>query len=257
MSVRLLSVSLSRSLSLPLPLSLTGRAITELSVPGVRLQLLKRPYDTKLEFAVQDLCVVDCIQTFGPEFELVVCSSGKTILASSYPQEKPTRPFSVGRGGDNRYSINSVNFNNISSATRPGDSALTPTEAASADVPLGSHEDTEYVFSPDMEGAELLSLSFQQLSPFSPEHPAMRDRSMGPKDEIKYEKEEEGEEVDDEGEVASLYVEEEPNIRRIALNCTAIDVMGKFVFIMCMYMHLVITQYGSTVYRYIGIVMVY
>ena len=217
------------SISLP-PLSHTGRAITELSVPGVRLQLLKRPYDTKLEFAVQDLCVVDCIQTFGPQFELVVCSSGKTILASSYPQEKPTRPSSVGKGEDSSYSVNSVRFHNINSATRPGDSTLAPPEGSSAHAPQSSHEDTEYVFSPDTEGAELLSLSFQQLSPFSPEHPAMRDRSVGPKDEIKNEKEEEEEEeVDDEGEVTSVYVDGEPNIRRIALNCTAIDIMGKFV----------------------------
>ena len=146
------------SISLP-PLSHTGRAITELSVPGVRLQLLKRPYDTKLEFAVQDLCVVDCIQTFGPQFELVVCSSGKTILASSYPQEKPTRPSSAGKGEDSSYSVNSVRFHNISSATRPGDSTLAPPEGSSAHAPQSSHEDTEYVFSPDTEGAELLSLS--------------------------------------------------------------------------------------------------
>ena len=59
----------------------------------------------------------------------------------------------------------------------------------------------------------------------------MRDRSVGPKDEIKNEKEEEmeeeeeeEEEVDDEGEVTSVYVDGEPNIRRIALNCTAIDI---------------------------------
>ena len=73
------------------------------------------------------------------------------------------------------------------------------------------------MFSPDMEGAELLSLSFQQLLPFFPEHPAMRDRSVGPKDEIKNEKEEdveeeeeEEEEVDDEGEVTSVYVDGSP-----------------------------------------------
>ena len=189
---------------------------------------------------------MDRIQTFGPEFELVICSSGKTILASSYSQQGPARP-SPGGLGEGR-SRSCPDFNNVSATKVP---AMATTPGA---VPFGAHQlqpsirEDFSVFSPDVDPPGLLSLSYHQLSPFSPDHPAMRDLGLGEGSEEEGGEEEEGE---GEEEVAALHCEGEHSIQRISLNCTAIDVMGKcsesFVHVhvhacaymyMCMYIHM-------------------
>jgi len=57
----------------------TGKDIIQLVVPGVNLSFLKRPYDSTFNSVVQDVCVVDQLQSFGPDFELLVCSGIKTL----------------------------------------------------------------------------------------------------------------------------------------------------------------------------------
>ena len=52
-----------------------GKNIIQLVVPGVKLSYLKKPYDSTFESAIQNICVVDQLQSFGPEFELLVCSN--------------------------------------------------------------------------------------------------------------------------------------------------------------------------------------
>jgi hypothetical protein len=43
-------------------------------VSGVRANFTRRPYDTSISFSVHSLLVVDAVQTFGPDFELLVAS---------------------------------------------------------------------------------------------------------------------------------------------------------------------------------------
>jgi len=45
----------------------------------VNLSFLKRPYDSTFNSVVQDVCVVDQLQTFGPDFELLICSGIKVL----------------------------------------------------------------------------------------------------------------------------------------------------------------------------------
>ena len=52
----------------------TGRSVAELQVAEVKANLTSRPYDTSLSFTVHSLLIVDAIQTFGPDFELLVAS---------------------------------------------------------------------------------------------------------------------------------------------------------------------------------------
>ena len=180
---------------------------------------------------------MDHIQTFGREFELVICSSGKTILASSYSQQGPARP-SPGGLGEGR-SRSCPDFNNVSATKVP---AMATTPGA---VPFRAHQlqlsirEDFSVFSPDVDPPGLLSLSYHQLSSFSPNYPAMRDLGLGERGE-----EEGGEE---EERVAALHCEGEPSIQRISLNCTAIGVMGKcsesFVHVHKVYMFMYVHMY--------------
>ena len=50
------------------------RAVAELQVSGVRTNLTKRPYDTSVTLTVHSLLVVDALQTYGPDFELLMAS---------------------------------------------------------------------------------------------------------------------------------------------------------------------------------------
>lgn len=51
-----------------------GRSIAELQVMGIKSTFTKRPYDTSVTLTVHSLLIVDALQTFGPDFELLVAS---------------------------------------------------------------------------------------------------------------------------------------------------------------------------------------
>ena len=79
--------------------------------------------------------------------------------------------------------------------------------------------------------SSLLSLSYQYLTPFSPEHPAMKDidfKTGRREGEGEREGEGGGEGEGERGETDEFVLpgEGEPGIRRVTMNCTAIDVMG-------------------------------
>lgn len=121
-----------------------GRDIAELSVPGINLEFLKRPHDLALRMLVQDLCLVDRIQTFGPEYELVVCSSGRALLGLSPPGPTPT--------------------------TTP-----IPTSASIASISDDLFEEMQTGTS----CGSLLALSYTLIQPCSPLHPVMMEAEEG------------------------------------------------------------------------------
>lgn len=51
-----------------------GRSVAELQVTGVRANLNKRPHESTATLSVHSLLLVDALQTFGPDFELLVAS---------------------------------------------------------------------------------------------------------------------------------------------------------------------------------------
>lgn len=51
-----------------------GRSIAEVQVCGVRCSLAARPADLSLALSVHSLLLVDALQTYGPDFELLVAS---------------------------------------------------------------------------------------------------------------------------------------------------------------------------------------
>ena len=165
-----------------------GRIVTELNVPGVKFEVLKRSYDTALQLFVQDLCLVDRLQTFGPEYELVVCSSGRTIFTSPSPttKESPEKP--------------------TPSITSPNQPVETPSSEPSHGIPSLETVSTDiFDLSASLESSgALLALTYTSISPLSPHHPATRDL----------------------GQEEMGVSEGEPNIRKIRVQCTAVDALG-------------------------------
>ena len=60
-----------------------GREALELSVADVQVGLVRRPCDFKGRFVVGDMVVVDRLQRYGPQYELLACSSGQRLLLLS------------------------------------------------------------------------------------------------------------------------------------------------------------------------------
>ncbi|XP_065212498.1 intermembrane lipid transfer protein Vps13D isoform X2 [Planococcus citri] len=76
-----------------------GRSIAELQVSGVKATLTKRPVDTSLTLSVHSLLLVDALQTFGPDFELLLASHkhvGMDSMSGSLKDSDPTSPVSPG-----------------------------------------------------------------------------------------------------------------------------------------------------------------
>ena len=206
-AMKKLSAQLSINEAL-LTISSLGRTVTEISVPGLKVEFLKRPYDSATRLLVQDLCIVDRIQTFGPEYELVVCSSGRSLLGfspldasiSPSPSNVATSPFEKAGEKSSTAELTQDKQN-------AGSKSKTLLDSISPDLFDQSKE--------EMSGA-LCVMKYTHLGPLSPEHPAVKDL--------------EREDIC----VDSLGME--PNIHRINLQCTAIDAIGELFA--CMYMWL-------------------
>ncbi|XP_057301627.1 intermembrane lipid transfer protein VPS13D-like isoform X2 [Hydractinia symbiolongicarpus] len=59
---------------LSLGLHSRGRCFSELQVEGVECELTKRPYDISVSFILSSLRLIDAVQTFGADYELLVSS---------------------------------------------------------------------------------------------------------------------------------------------------------------------------------------
>nr|XP_014090945.2 vacuolar protein sorting-associated protein 13D isoform X1 [Bactrocera oleae] len=73
------------------------RSIAELQVVGVRAGITKCAEDTHISMSVHGLLLVDAIQSFGPDFELLVASHrhvGMDSISGSLKQSKPCSPMS-------------------------------------------------------------------------------------------------------------------------------------------------------------------
>ena len=53
----------------------TGCLIAELQISGVNAQLVQRPFDQSISFAVHGVHLVDAMQSYGPGYELLLTSS--------------------------------------------------------------------------------------------------------------------------------------------------------------------------------------
>ncbi|XP_059608662.1 intermembrane lipid transfer protein Vps13D [Phlebotomus argentipes] len=76
-----------------------GRGIAELQVSGVKAGFSKRAADTNITLSVHGLLLVDAIQSFGPDFELLMASHrhvGIDSVSGSLKQSEPCSPMSPG-----------------------------------------------------------------------------------------------------------------------------------------------------------------
>ena len=59
-----------------------GKSIVELQVTGVKASLTKRSQETNIGLSVHSLLLVDALQTFGPNYELLVASHRNVMVDS-------------------------------------------------------------------------------------------------------------------------------------------------------------------------------
>ncbi|XP_012135558.1 vacuolar protein sorting 13D isoform X2 [Megachile rotundata] len=74
-----------------------GRSVAELQVSGVRAAFSKRTADISISLSVHGLLLVDALQEFGPDFELLVASHkhvGMDSISGSLRDSEPTSPVS-------------------------------------------------------------------------------------------------------------------------------------------------------------------
>lgn len=80
-----------------LELQSRGRSVAELQVTGVKASLSKGPSDLSACLSVHGLLLVDALQEFGPDFELLVASHkhiGMDSVSGSLRDSEPTSPVS-------------------------------------------------------------------------------------------------------------------------------------------------------------------
>lgn len=76
-----------------------GRSVAELQVSGVKTTFTKRSVDIGVTLTVHSLLLVDALQTFGADFELLVASHkhvGMDSMSGSLRDSEPTSPTSPG-----------------------------------------------------------------------------------------------------------------------------------------------------------------
>lgn len=74
-----------------------GRSVAELQVSGVKMAFTKRSVDIGVTLTVHSLLLVDALQTFGADFELLVASHkhvGMDSMSGSLRDSEPTSPTS-------------------------------------------------------------------------------------------------------------------------------------------------------------------
>lgn len=74
-----------------------GRSVAELQVSGVKMTFTKRSVDIGVTLTVHSLLLVDALQTFGADFELLVASHkhvGMDSMSGSLRDSEPTSPTS-------------------------------------------------------------------------------------------------------------------------------------------------------------------
>lgn len=80
-----------------LELQSRGRSVAELQVAGVKIAFAKKPLDMNITLTVHSLLLVDALQNFGPDFELLVASHkhvGMDSMSGSLRDSDPTSPTS-------------------------------------------------------------------------------------------------------------------------------------------------------------------
>ena len=58
---------------------ISGRCFAELQITGVECEYTKRPYDLSVSFILSSLLLVDAMQTFGSDYELLVSSKMPSV----------------------------------------------------------------------------------------------------------------------------------------------------------------------------------
>ncbi|KAK3583966.1 hypothetical protein CHS0354_033760 [Potamilus streckersoni] len=151
------------------------RAVAELQVSQVKANLTKRPFDTAMSLSIHSLLVVDALQQFGQDFELLVASHKSLVLDSTSGSLCGSDPVSPRCPGSPEETLNPLSSTNsathyaVQEAVVRAYSMISGGGYKSSGPSPGnpSGECTHSVsLTPDKEA--LICLEFQIISPLSP-----------------------------------------------------------------------------------------
>ncbi|XP_064629557.1 intermembrane lipid transfer protein VPS13D-like isoform X2 [Lineus longissimus] len=168
-----------------------GRSVAELQVSGARANFTKRPYDTSIMLTVHSLLVVDALQTYGQDFELLVASHRNLCIDSksgsirdSDPNSpvSPQSPQSPQSPSDDMLASRSTSgpFNTVQSVLSSAFQSLVnsgssfqgfPNFTSAAQPPPLSMTPPDSAFSTNSSANDseaLITVEFEQISPNGP-----------------------------------------------------------------------------------------
>ncbi|KAL5009745.1 hypothetical protein ScPMuIL_012050 [Solemya velum] len=158
-----------------------GRAIAELQVSGVKANMTKKPYNTSVLLSVHSLLVVDALQTYGPDFELLVAShkslcldskSGSLIGSNPSSPKSPASPCSPESPVED-FSKSPSGFLSVQEAVTKAFQTLVPSSSKTSlpirqnsQADLGPTHNMASFSTPDTEA--LISFELEVISPNAP-----------------------------------------------------------------------------------------
>ncbi|CAH1798376.1 unnamed protein product [Owenia fusiformis] len=172
-----------------------GRSVAELQVSGMKANFTKRPYDSSAAFTVHSLLVVDALQTFGRDYDLLVASHKSLTLDSrsgsirgseptsptAQSPRSPQSPISPSSPGDSMFQSQgkatafSSMQNAITSAFQTIVSPGTKDTNKDRDVNMDDINRVESPFQPihsALDDEALITIELEQISPYSPSCPS-------------------------------------------------------------------------------------
>ncbi|OWF52509.1 Vacuolar protein sorting-associated protein 13D [Mizuhopecten yessoensis] len=153
-----------------------GRPIVELQVTKVNANLTKRPYDTKIGLTVHSLLVVDALQPYGTDFELLVASHKNVTLDSRSGSIRgseavsPGSPMSPTSPHSPMESLNesasSTSLKVVQEAISKTFQALVNSGSYSLGLNIGDNEPADLI--PTVEEEALISVDLELINENSP-----------------------------------------------------------------------------------------
>ncbi|KAL3882451.1 hypothetical protein ACJMK2_028789, partial [Sinanodonta woodiana] len=159
---------------LSLEIQSRDRAVAEMQVSQVKANLTKRPFDTAMSLSIHSLLVVDALQQFGQDFELLVASHKNLVLDStsgSLCGSDPTSPRCPDSPEETLHPLSSANITThyaVQEAVARAYSIISGGGyKSSGPSSVDMTGECTHSVSPTPDKEALICLEFQIISPFS------------------------------------------------------------------------------------------
>ena len=147
-----------------------GKPVAEVQMKNMKAGITRRPYDTNLAMSVHSLLLVDALQTFGPDYELLIASHRHVCVDSvsgSLRGSDPASPASP--GSPDTHSSTPPSEKDLTTALNVLDSVGYSPKAGCTSPPTLRYTSPTSVLPTDiLDPAALISIDVMLVSPNCP-----------------------------------------------------------------------------------------